>query len=402
MIRPFLYLVGFHVLCVPADRGADLVNICAQAGVVYHPLGTRRMENGEAELLIRVSPYASLRLRTLCRTAKIDVRLVSRHGLGTLLCRILRRPGIVAGLCACILMTALGSRVIWDVRIEGNDTVSDEVITDLLRECGVGVGSDKTKIDVDAVKNRFLIKSDEISWITVNIIGTVAEVEVRETKTQEQAPDYVASNLVASRNGTVVEFEEVRGNIAVELGEDVSEGELLVGGVYGSETSALRFTRAEGRVMALCRRDYSVKVALQFDKKVYTGRKKIKKSLIFFEKEVKLFRNSGNLYTSCDIINKVEYLNFFGLGKLPFGVRSVEYVEYQTETAQRSEEQASEQANFQLWQMFFADAPTAQTVGKKLLGRLEDGYYILEAEIECIENIAVEKEIEIDIMGTQK
>lgn len=299
-------------------------------------------------------------------------------------------------------MTALGSRVIWDVRIEGNDTVSDEVITDLLRECGVGVGSDKTKIDVDAVKNRFLIKSDEISWITVNIIGTVAEVEVRETKTQEQAPDYVASNLVASRNGTVVEFEEVRGNIAVELGEDVSEGELLVGGVYGSETSALRFTRAEGRVMALCRRDYSVKVALQFDKKVYTGRKKIKKSLIFFEKEVKLFRNSGNLYTSCDIINKVEYLNFFGLGELPFGVRSVEYVEYQTETAQRSEEQASEQANFQLWQMFFADAPTAQTVGKKLLGRLEDGYYILEAEIECIENIAVEKEIEIDIMGTQK
>ena len=104
----------------------------------------------------------------------------------------------------------------------------------------------------------------------------------------------------------------------------------------------------------------------------------------------------------CDIINKVEYLNFFGLGKLPFGVRSVEYFEYQTETAQRSEEQASEQANFQLWQMFFADAPTAQTVGKKLLGRLEDGYYILEAEIECIENIAVEKEIEIDIMGTQK
>ena len=398
MIRPFLYLVGFHVLCVPADKGADLVNICAQAGVVYHPLGTRRMENGEAELLIRVSPYASLRLRTLCRTARIDVKLVSRHGLGTLLCRILRRPGIVAGLCACILMTALGSRVIWDVRIEGNDTVSDEVITDLLRECGVGVGSDKTKIDVDAVKNRFLIKSDEISWITVNIIGTVAEVEVRETKTQEQAPDYVASNLVASRNGTVVEFDEIRGNIAVELGEDVSEGELLVGGVYGSETSALRFTRAEGRVMALCRRDYSVKVALQFDKKVYTGCKKIKKSLIFFEKEVKFFRNSGNSYTSCDTIIKVEYFDLFGLGKLPFGIKTVTEKEYVTETASRTEAQAAEQANLLLWQSFYSDCPEGELAFKSISGGMENGAYVIRARIQSIENIAAERRIEVDII----
>ena len=45
---------------------------------------------------------------------------------------------------------------------------------------------------------------------------------------------------------------------------------------------------------------------MKYDKKVYTGRKKIKKSLIFFEKEVKFFGNSRNLYASCDKIDVVE------------------------------------------------------------------------------------------------
>ncbi len=399
MIRPFLYLVGYHVLSVPCSKGADLVNLCAKFGIIYHPIGIRPMEDGESRLLVRVSPHASLRLRTLCHKAEIDARVHSRHGLPSLAGRIFHRPGILLGLCLCALMTFFGGRVIWDVRIEGNSAVSDEVIIDTLRECGIGVGSDKTKIDVDAVKNRFLIVSDEISWITVNITGTVAEVEVREVLAKSEQPDYAASNLIAARNGTVVEFDEVRGNIAVELGEAVSEGELLVGGVYGSETSALRFVRSRGRVMALCEREYSISVPLEFEKKVYTGRKKIKKSVIFFDKEVKVFGNSGNLYTSCDIIDKVEYLNFFGLGELPFGVRTVEYVEYATETAKRSEAQAAEQANFLLWQKFSEEAPEAQTVAKRLVGRLAEDTYILDATVESIENIAVEKEIEIDITG---
>ena len=95
----------------------------------------------------------------------------------------------------------------------------------------------------------------------------------------------------------------------------------------------------------------------------------------------------------------MEYFNLFGLGELPFGIRTVRYVEYETQTATRSENEAYEQANFLLWQKFFEDCPEAQIVGKRISGRKEGEEYILNATVESIENIAKEVEIELNITG---
>lgn len=394
MIRPLLFLVGYEILSVDESDSARLINLCTQAKIVY-----RIIDFGEGRVRLRVSPIAAMRLRILCAKYGIVICVHRRHGIPDLLARFISRPGLVLGFALSVLTVAASGRVIWDVRVEGNETVPTEYIKETLSECGIGIGTPKEGLELDSIENRFLILSDEISWITVNVTGTVAEVEVREVQSAEELPDYAASNLVAARNGTVVSFEQVRGNIAVELGEAVSEGELLVGGIYGSEDTALRFVRSSGRVFALCERDFHISVPLEFEKKSYTGEQKIKKSLIFFEKEVKLFGNSGNLYTSCDIIDEVEYLNFFGLGEIPVGIRTVKYAEYENETATRTEEQAREQAIFELWQSFYAQAPEAQQVHKTLEGKLENGTYILIATVGSIENIAVEQEIELDIVN---
>lgn len=393
MIRPLLFLVGYEILSADNRDSARIVNLCAQAKIVYRIIGF----DGE-RVRLRVSPLASVRLRILCAKYEIDIKVHSRHGVPAALARFFCRPGLVLGLAVCIFTVALSGRVIWDVRVEGNESVPTEHIKNTLSECGIGVGTKKEGLKLDSIENRFLILSDDISWISVNITGTVAEVEVREVQAAEELPDYAASNLVASRNGTVVSFEQVRGNIAVQIGEAVSEGELLVGGVYGSEDTALRFVRSSGKVFAECERDFCISVPLEFEKKMYTGEQKIKKSLIFFEKEVKLFGNSRNLYESCDIIDEVRYLNFFGLGEIPIGVRTVSYVEYESVTAQRTEQQAREQAIFELWQSFYGQAPDAQQIGKTVNGRMDNGAYILTATVRSIENIAVEKEIELDIV----
>ncbi len=383
------FLIGYDILEVDGARCADFVNACATLCIDYHALGGTRF---------RMSLRGSLRIREFCKNAKIPVRLCERRGVPSLALCFLRRPGLVLGLALCAVMLAFSSNAIWSVRVEGNKSVPNEKIIETLRQCGVSVGTDKRTLDIDSVQNRFLIISDEISWISVNIVGNIAEVEVRETAPEEQRTDYICSNLVATQNGQIVEFCEVRGNIAVELGEAVSRGQLLVGGVYGDENSALRFVRSRGQVMALCQREYEIDVERDFDKKVYSGEKKSKKTLIFFEKEVKLFVNSGNLYASCDIIEEEKYLNFFGLGDLPIGVRTYEYVEYTTEVAQRTEEQMREQANFLLWQKFFADSPSASVAGTHAEGTLTDTGYRLSAKIKSIENIAQEKQVEINLL----
>ena len=398
MIRPLLFIVGYHILSISAESGARWANLCAAAKIPYHPTGVFTDESGSARMSFRLTPLGSLRIRALCLRAGVEVRVEERHGLPVLARRILHRPGLIVGAAACVWLTMASGAVIWDVRVEGNRTVDADSITDTLRECGVGVGMSSKGLDMGEVENRFLVLQDGVSWISVNVRGTVAQVEVREHVSAEEQGDVVASNLVAARNGRVLEFDRVRGNIEVVIGEDVSEGQLLVGGICGSESSPMRFVRASGRVMALCEREYTVSVPLTFEKKVYTGRQKSQKSIIFFDKEIKLFSNSRNWEGSCDIIEREEYINLFGLGELPFGIRTRTYAYYELQECTRTEQQASEQANYELWQRFWQDAPDAQTVGKHLYAESGEGKYILHARIESIENIAKEVEIKIDLL----
>ncbi|MBE6577826.1 MAG: hypothetical protein E7653_06785 [Ruminococcaceae bacterium] len=392
MMHPLLFLSGYAVISFPETESVRVVNACAVGQLSYFDLG---VSDGRRKL--RMSLRAAARMERACARENIDVRVECKRGLPIKLIRVFCRPGILIGFALAILATVFSQSVIWEIRIVGNEKVPSETILTLLEECGVRVGVKKRALDIDSIENRALIVSDELSWISVNVIGNIAEVEVREVLSVPKTEDYVCSNLVAKRNGTVVELIEVRGNLQVELGEAVSEGQLLVGGIYGSDTEGFRFVRTGGKVMALCPHEYNVEIPLKYEKKDYTGRKKVKKSLIFFEKEVKFFGNSRNLYASCDTIERVEFLNFFGLGDLPIGIRTVEYVEYNIAEGMRSEEQAAEQANFELWQKLYAEAPDAQLVSKNTEGRIDGNTYILTARIECIENIALEREIEVQI-----
>lgn len=394
MIHPLLFIVGYSVVSVSATDSVRIINAFSVRGIVYHDMGERG-----GRRYFRFSALTYIKAIAVCDKLSVEVRVEKRKGIPFLLCGLFRRWGLVVGGLIAAFCIFFSQRVVWSISIEGNSRVSDEIILNTLRECGVGVGTPLSQIDEDSVENRFLMLSDDISWITVNLIGTVAEVEVREVERAEIEPDYICSNLVASKKGKIVEFYQVRGDICVELSEAVSEGQLLVSGVYGTETSPMRFVRSEGKVFAACENEYSIEIPLEYDKKVYTGEKKTRKYLIFFEKEVKFFGNSGNSYASCDTIEVVKYLDFFGLGKLPFGIRTVTDVEYVTDTAARTEEQAREEAVRMLWQTVFDDAPDAQILKKTLFGELDEKGYILRARVTTLENIAVEQEVKVEIVN---
>ena len=394
MIHPLLFIVGYAVISVSAEDAVRLINAFSVGRIVYHDMGER-----EGRRYFRLSALTYLRVTAVCDKLSIQFKTEKKSGTPFLFCRLFHRWGLIVGGAVAVLCIVLSQRVIWRIDIEGNKKVSDETILNTLEECGVNVGTPLEHIDVDSVENRFLILSDEISWITVNLIGTVAEVEVREVERAEIEPDYVCSNLVASANGKIVEFYQVRGDICVEIGEAVSEGQLLVSGVYGSDTSPMRLVRSEGKVFAACEREYLIEIPLEYEKKVYTGEQKIKKSVILFEKEVKFFGNSGNSYASCDTIEVIKYLDFFGLGKLPFGTRTVTYAEYIAQPAVRTENEAREEAILVLWQKVYDRSPDAQILSKSLSGELTDKSYVLRAKITTLENIAIEQEVKVEIVN---
>lgn len=398
-LGPLRALLGYRSFLVPNGQVADLLNICRRRGVSY----SSPRPSGDSWLI--ALPYlASRALLSEAERAGITLTPAGEGGIPALVLRHRRRLGLPIALLVSVLLLFLAGRVVWDVRVDGEITLTEGEVVEILEVCGLRVGSPLRSLQVSVIENRALILSDRISWISVNLIGTVANVEIRELdlppEPEEEPPE--CANLVSDCGGTVTHMEEVRGNIAVSPGDAISEGQLLVGGIWGDEENGFRYTAASGRVYAECERQLEVSVERKYTKKVYTGQVKYEKYLIFFKNEIKFFSNSGNSPATCDKIDIEEYFYSPSGHRLPVGIRTVRYVEYVSEETERTDSQLAAVAEYR------ADAETATVLSDgELLGMSqqitlgEDGC-TLRRTLRCIRNVAVSRKVEIELFPKQK
>lgn len=392
MIRGFRALTGYARLRFAASDAANMVNNCGRHGFVYWDV-----RFSEESAWLCVSLYTLWRMSRCEDGAHPDWTVEEVRGLPRFLYAYRHRYGLAVGFLLATALVWLGSSVIWDIRVEGERRLSEEEVISCLQECGLHIGSVRREIQVDALQNRVLIHSDDISWISVNIIGTVAQVEIRETQTKEEEPDFVASNLVAARDGQIELFVDVRGNVVRKIGDVVRQGELLVSGIYDSATVGMRLVRSQGQVIARTEHTFSAEVPYQYEQKEYTGRIFTEKYLIFFEKEIKIFRNTGNLPSEYDTIERVWYGETFGGTQLPVGVRTVQYLEYTYQPCERTEQEARELAAYRLRCEAEPLLDGGTLLGERMEEKKTEEGIALTVHMEILENIALEKEIEVDL-----
>lgn len=390
MANPISFLFGYHIIKAELSAAADIFNAAHEYGIVYR---NRRSESGTVS--IECSLPAARRLKKICAARGIPILSDTEHGVPHLLGKYRRRYGVFIGGALCVALVILSGTAVWDIRIDGDKHLSEEQILDELDACGLRIGTPVHLLDTDIIQTRMLIYSDDVSWISINLIGTVAHVEIRESEPQPpEKPDFKAANLVASEDGEIVGFEDIRGDITVKIGDLVSQGDLLVSGIRDIEMQGFVYKVASGKVYAKTKSVYSVDIPLKYEKKTYKNEVFEEKYLIFFNKEIKIYSNNRKNNISCDIIDTVEYANVLSMGKLPFGIRTVKYLPYGYESAERSRDEAIDLALLKL-RSLEEELGVSDVISKQLSGIFSDGSYRLECTAVSVKNIAVQREIEI-------
>ena len=117
--------------------------------------------------------------------------------------------------------------------------------------------------------------------------------------------------------------------------------------------------------------------------------------MIFFQKQIKVFINSGNLGASCDKIEEEENLSLFG-ARLPFCLRTEKYVEYETVKAKRTVSEAEALAKARLDEILKSEFADAEISSREISFEKEGNTVILNCDVVCIENIALTQEFEIN------
>ena len=333
----------------------------------------------------------------------VELCYFRERGLPQLLYRYRRRPGLLLGAIIYGVLLFVSSRFIWDIRVRGNDTVPDSEIIRLLGELGCEVGSYSPAIDYDALCNRYLAASDNIAWISVNLSGSVAVVEVIEASHGRASVGdggIIASNLVAERDGIVVSYSVGSGSPMIKPGAVVSKGSLLVSGVMEHKDGSSTIVRARGSVYAKTKREFEVSVPLEREKKIPGEEVAGQKYLKFFSWLIKISLNSGNYPESYDKIVDSRRIVLPGDIELPVFIITERFVPYSAVPYTLTEEEAKRLAWKQVTDFVETELADCELLSAQIEeGMDDDGAYRIKCVFECIEDIAAERVIGVSGSG---
>ncbi len=320
---------------------------------------------------------------------------IKKHGIFQILDFLRGRLGIVAGLAVMLFTVWLSGKFVWDVRIEGNKNIDDDLIADKLAEAGLHPGSKISELKTGEISVRLLSSAEEISYVTINMKGNVAYVDVIEKSepNTDERPLGKYANLVAASDGIIEEITVIEGNSVIGVGNVVKKGDLLVSGI-SSGLNKSEFVYAEGEVLARIKKKFRVEIPLENDIKVYSEDKTAGIKLSFFGKNINILKFSGNYGEFYDTIVCKEKISLFGIIDLPIYVEKTVVSRYTYQTRSLTNEEAVRLAYCRLNGDIYANLSSSMLVSKRTVGNFENGKFILTCEAVCIENIAVPLEFE--------
>ena len=310
------FVFGYRKLSISKDGIATLTNLFLKLGVT-----SRSMRSGD--ILISERDYAKI-VPYLGVVEFYGFSASGQCGMPRFVKKFLANWFVGIAVLVALAINILFSEIIFDVRVQGNDTVPDYVITEALEKSGVSPGVFWNKLDLNKAEASTLLELPEISWININRRGSVAYVKVAESKNgaASKPPDTRISNIVADRDCIIREINVISGAAQVKPGDVVKRGDVLISGTVEGEFG-IELVHASGVVIGESTAQITQTVERRENVSLGVSTHLSEMRLNIFNLSINIFKNYRNSASECDIIEDNETLVVFSDRKLPFGVTRI-------------------------------------------------------------------------------
>lgn len=311
------FLPGTAAAEVSGAAPEGFLNICSSFG----PELISVSRAGDFSLLVEFPAAELERAERAALQSRCSLKLL-RDGYGARAGRLLRRRAAAAVLALIFVAVLFWSKFfVWEIEISGNDSVSSGRILACLAEAGVESGKFWPGFSSEDIRSRVLAHLPELSWISVNMQGSLAQVQVVE---RVLPPELVykgsPTDIVAAKDGFVTAISAPVGTALVSRGAAVSAGDILISGAVESSFAQPRFLRAQGSVTA---ETFTLLQAVSPEKitaKSYTGRESSRFALIIGDMRINFYSDSSISGEKCDTIVSVWKAEIKGLFSLPLSI----------------------------------------------------------------------------------
>ena len=218
---------------------------------------------------------------------QVQCSIVIETGMAPILKKYKKR--VVFFICILLFGMAVfySSLFVLHIEVEGTTVYTEEEIAEYVSQNLVPIGTKRKEISIAQLEKDLRMQYDQVAWITCEVDGTRLVVRIVETVSKEDIKSYdTPCNIVAVRDGVVLDLLAKSGQKVVSPGDEVKKGDILITGVVNvyneyEELIETNYVAADGLVYGQTEYSYEQTFPMDYTEKKQGKKKKMGIALRF-------------------------------------------------------------------------------------------------------------------------
>lgn len=383
------FFIGYVQIEIEGFFIERFLNICAKEQIRLWK--TKKINKSKIYTNISIEDFK--KIRTIVKKTKCRMKIKKKKGLPFVIRKYKNRKISVFLFCILVFSIFALSNFIWNIEIEGNQTIKNEEIILELSNQGLYQGILKNKIDSNKIIENIRLKNEKIAWIGIKIEGTNAKVTIVEAT---EKPEIIATNeycnIIADKEGIITKINATNGTPQVKEGDIIEKGDQLIAGWMEGKYTGVRYMHASGEIQAKVWYTSEKTEGYIQEENVKTGNTENKYSINFNKKTINLYKTISK-FQKYDTIKTEKKIKLFNNFYLPIEFKKTTNYEYNTTQKQYTKEELEQKILSELEEQMKKDIDNKEIANKDVIIEEENQKLTVRLIYEVIEKIGVEEKL---------
>lgn len=316
------YILGKNEIEITGLNIDRLINSLAASGIVMTDI--RRISHRAIRFC--VADKTLKKLVAAVNPSVYNINILRRRSLKNSLINLWKkRPGLLFGLIAAVVIIAVFNMFVWDIKINGNEQIQDKAVIEALEGLGVKKGVLISGINRKQLAQSLTSQLEQASLISVEIKGITLIINIKERILKPEEDNIKTSDeIISAYDCVITKIALLNGTSMVKVGDVVKKGETLAAAYeeyYEGSQKQKRYVRAEGEFWGKVWFTHARFYAADGVEYIRTGKKKLKFSWeLFGLGKLKNYESKYNFYETESVQQSVNFL-------LPIKINKITYYE---------------------------------------------------------------------------
>ena len=211
-------------IAITGEQTERFFNLCS-----HHSIKLYNIYKSENCYYASMDPACFFSLKNLAKKTNIKIKIISKEGILFWTLHLKKQCFFIIFPVICILALLLSSCFLWNVQINGNQSITQDMLRDYLQINGIHYGMLLKEIPLNQLKTDIRNEYPQINWVSIYLEGTTLQIDIKENDSTiyKTKTNNVRKDIIAPESGIIESILVRTGTPCVSIGDEVKKGDLI-------------------------------------------------------------------------------------------------------------------------------------------------------------------------------